>query len=377
MEGGAGTGGDEREVVSRLALLAMDEAKVDTDHAWVSDGTPRLATPDRVWKSVFGEGAASPPFLSPDAPSAKRRSSVGKAPRAAPGPPAADADPVAADADAERRRLATPARLCLSPLRAAAPGHRTPDKTLLAASNAGEYPPGYTPDRSILESEPQPPARDCARSCILQQLTRCACPCTDTTALASAAAPLSRSSADLFGGRQSASPEPAERLQGRRSASPQLGFPDRLSPRAARRPDRGQAPSPRHWYIRESGGMNQGNHVNYFEPPLIGVHQEKDRRAGKTILFGQVIESSAELAQRATDMARYKRQTERRLRAKAEARHAERRREERRKQDQRAAKALPHLVKRTPWAPDASRHFRPLMHGGGGTAAASPWAAHG
>ena len=65
------------------------------------------------------------------------------------------------------------------------------------------------------------------------------------------------------------------------------------------------------------------------------------------------------------------------LRAKAEARHAERRREERRKQDQRAAKALPHLVKRTPWAPDASRHFRPLMHGGGGTAAASPWAAHG
>jgi len=370
MEGGAGggTGGDEREVVSRLALLAMDEAKVDTDHAWVSDGTPRLATPDRVWQSVFGEGAASPPFLSPDAPGAKRRSSVGKAPRAAPSPQ--PADPEAADADAERRRLATPARLCLSPLRAA-PGHRTPDKTLLAASNAGQYPPGYTPDRSILESEPNPRGRAFCSS------SRCSCPCADTAAHASAA-PLSRSSADLFAGRMSASPEPpAERLQGRRSASPQLGFPDRLSPRAARRPDRGQAPSPRHWYIRESGGMNQGNHVNYFEPPLIGVHQEKDRRAGKTIMFGQVIESSAELGQRATDMAKYKRQTERRLRAKAEARHAERRREERRKQDQRAAKALPHLVKRTPWAPDASRHFRPLMHGGGGTAAASPWAAHG
>ena len=188
----------------------------------------------------------------------------------------------------------------------------------------------------------------------------------------------------------SASPEPpAQRLQGRRSASPQLGFPDRLSPRAARRPDRGQAPSPRHWYIRESGGMNQGNHVNYFEPPLIGVHQEKDRP--KTILYDQVVESSTELtpahvrrvaplpiwqtqlAQRATDMARFKRQTERRLAAKAEALHVGRRREERRKQDQRAAKALPHLVKRRPWSPSASKNFRPLMHG----TSRDPWAAHG
>ena len=69
--------------MSRLALLAADEAKVDTDHAWVNDGTPRLATPDRVWQSVFGDGAASPLFLSPDAPSrgspgTKRRISVGK-----------------------------------------------------------------------------------------------------------------------------------------------------------------------------------------------------------------------------------------------------------------------------------------------------------
>ena len=128
-----------------------------------------------------------------------------------------------------------------------------------------------------------------------------------------------------------------------RSAAASPTFSPPHSPLAAKSPPKvrcplGGSPSPRAWYIREGGA--RGSHTDYYEEPRVNVYMPTDRRAGKTVVFGQVsralslsseliccnfsltyrstlrcqvVETPAELDERAQSMKFYRRETERRI----------------------------------------------------------------
>jgi hypothetical protein len=158
----------------------------------------------------------------------------------------------------------------------------------------------------------------------------------------------------------------------KRSASASPAFSPPHSPLASRSPPAarrflGRSPSPRAWYVRE-GGM-RGGHMDTYEQEPVNVYKEKDRRAGKRIVFGQVMETPGEIEERAHAMKQLMRETERRIsRQRAKPHILERAKAKEQKLAKRAAAQ----------GGGGNRSGSPmrqlaLMHGNGTTVRPSPW----
>ena len=92
----------------------------------------------------------------------------------------------------------------------------------------------------------------------------------------------------------------------------------------------------------------RGGHMDTYEPPPSTVYQPKDRRAGKRVVFGKVVETPEETAKRVETMKQIMRDTQLRI-------HRQ--------------QSKPHILERS----KAKEPRLALMHGNGTSVRPSPW----